>query len=331
MPGSLTASVVNVLLTAVARAGADPRRLVGETRLDVAGVPVPGSRVPAEAVTELWNRAARAVGDPDFGMNLGLSYEPGRFALLDFLFLSSGTLSEAFGSVVRHIDLVTTGGSYEMSTSGDLVTLTRRMPAMDENRHPASAALGWQLTLARAAVGAPVRPVSIGMAMPAPPRHRDLAAAYGTKLIEFGQDANTLTFRRRDLDRPLLGADPALAALLRRTVSRLRHGEGRPWRDRVRSFLAAGLDHDRATLRAAAHSLALSPRRLQQLLHEEGTSWRQELEAERARLAVELLSGTGMPVAAISARLGYADVRAFRRAFRRVHGRTPQEYRSSIA
>ncbi|MEV4113839.1 AraC family transcriptional regulator ligand-binding domain-containing protein [Nonomuraea sp. NPDC049695] len=331
MAGSLTASVVNVLLTAVARAGTDPRRLVGETGLDVAADPEPGSRVPAEAVTELWNRAARAVGDPDFGVNLGLSYEPGRFALFDFLFLSSGTLAEAFGSVVRHIGVVTTGGSYEMGTSGDLVTLTRRMPAMEENRHPASAALGWQLTLARAAVGAPVRPVRIGMAMPAPPRHRDLAAAYGTKLIEFGQDANTLTFRRRDLERPLPGADPALADLLRRTVTRLRSPEAGPWRDRVRSFLAAGLDHERATLRAAAHSLAISPRRLQQLLNEEGTSWRRELETARAGLAAELLSGGGMPVAAIGARLGYADARSFRRAFRRVHGSSPQEYRSSLA
>src|SRR4051794_703795 len=112
MAGSLTASVVNVLLTAVARTGTDPRRLVGETGLDVAGLSGPGSRVPAEAVTELWNRAARAVGDPDFGVNLGLSYEPGRFALFDFLFLSSDTLVEAFSTVVRHIEVVTTGGSY---------------------------------------------------------------------------------------------------------------------------------------------------------------------------------------------------------------------------
>ncbi|WP_101783775.1 AraC family transcriptional regulator ligand-binding domain-containing protein [Nonomuraea indica] len=313
MNGTIAASAVRYLLAA----SEDPERLAREAGLSDHEFP---SRVPADAVDELWARAATLNGDPQFGLTLGRSYRPGTFGLLDFLFLSSDTLADALGSAVRHVGVLSTGGSYGWSEHDGLVTLSRSLPT--ENGHAATFLLGWQLALVRVAAGKPITPVRIELAMPAPPRHGDLIEAYGPRAIDFGRQANSLTFRRSELEIPLVGADPVTAAMLRRRAAQLLPAE-RSWRDKVRAFQAEHL----GDLDAAAAHFAISPRRLQELLKQEGTNWRRELETVRGDLAVELLSDGRLPTAVIARRLGYSDERAFRRAFRRTHGMSPRQYR----
>ncbi|MEU4575228.1 AraC family transcriptional regulator ligand-binding domain-containing protein [Nonomuraea sp. NPDC023979] len=313
MNGTIAASAVKYVLGA----SEDPERLARETGLSDHELP---SRVPADAVDELWTRAARLNGDPDFGLTLGRAYQPGTFGLLDFLFLSSDTLAGAFGAAVRNVGVLSTGGSYGWSEHDGLVTLSRSLPT--QNRHAVTFLLGWQLALVRVAAGKPITPVHVGLAMPAPHRHGDLAEVYGSPAVDFGRPANSLTFRRSELEIPLVGADPVTAAMLRRRAAQLLPAE-ESWRDRVRAYQAQHL----GDLEAAARHFAISPRRLQELLKREGTSWRRELEAVRGDLAVEMLGDGSLPTAVIARRLGYSDERAFRRAFRRTYGRSPQQHR----
>jgi hypothetical protein len=100
-----------------------------------------------------------------------------------------------------------------------------------------------------------------GLVTAAPASHRELAEAFGTRRIDFGQDRSTMTFARSDLDLPLPYANPRLAAVFRQhagTVIAALATTPR-WVDRFRQILAAHLDDQASSLPAVARRLGMSP------------------------------------------------------------------------
>ncbi|WP_234390847.1 AraC family transcriptional regulator [Nocardia suismassiliense] len=125
------------------------------------------------------------------------------------------------------------------------------------------------------------------------------------------------------LDLPLPNADPLVTSELERECLRLldlRRGRG-ALAARVRALLLADLDTAPGMDLIAAR-LHVDPRTLRRNLAAEGTSFRELADEVRAALAAELL-GTGLPVAAVAARLGFHDAAGFSRAYRRWTGETP--------
>jgi len=83
------------------------------------------------------------------------------------------------------------------------------------------------------------------------------------------------------------------------------------------------------TLPRVARRLATTKRTLQRRVSELGRHFRDCVDAVRHRLACELLLAEDEPsVTAIAFKLGYADGRAFARAFRRWSGTVPSAYRA---
>ncbi len=73
--------------------------------------------------------------------------------------------------------------------------------------------------------------------------------------------------------------------------------------------------------------LAVSPPHLRRLLRQEGTSLGRLREEVLCDLAIAGLR-RGEPVDDLSARLGFSEPSAFRRAFKRWTGNTPRAYRA---
>ncbi|SDD49425.1 Helix-turn-helix domain-containing protein [Paenibacillus sp. UNCCL117] len=89
---------------------------------------------------------------------------------------------------------------------------------------------------------------------------------------------------------------------------------------------------DDASLDMLADKLGLSPAYLSVLIKEKtGANYSEHINAVRIRKAKELLSGTGLSVQEISARLGYQNVTSFIRMFKKINGVPPGEYRKSCA
>ncbi|WP_078503696.1 AraC family transcriptional regulator ligand-binding domain-containing protein [Streptomyces sulphureus] len=324
--GAISVAGPRVLLDLLSRMGVDSRRLARATGLDTDRLTDPAGWVEGRLGMDLLNRAAETVGDPLFGAHFGRDHQPGRLGLFDYLFLTADSLAAAFDTAIRYISVATTGGAYGWAEGGGRPVVERTLPGGPHFLHAETYALSWHLTMARHATGSPIRPTHVGLVQPAPKRHHALTEILGVDDVDFGCPATTITLKRRDLDLPLLGADPMLAVTLRR------HADGRrlpadSWPERVRAFLSDGFADRPVTLDAAARHLAVSPRMLQQHLREAGTSWRAEVETARDSRAVDLLRNSALPVRAIAIRLGYSDDRAFRRAFHRRHDCGPDAYR----
>jgi AraC-like DNA-binding protein len=81
-------------------------------------------------------------------------------------------------------------------------------------------------------------------------------------------------------------------------------------------------------LPAAAQDLGLSERSLRRLLEAEGTSFRSLVRTVRRTSAEHMLRDPRYSIQETASALGFANVRAFHRAFKQWTGMTPGAYRA---
>ncbi|WP_184414995.1 nuclear transport factor 2 family protein [Rhodocyclus tenuis] len=98
----------------------------------------------------------------------------------------------------------------------------------------------------------------------------------------------------------------------------------------VRAYLETCLESD-PDIETVADVLGYSRRTLTRRLGEEGSSFLQIKDCLRRALALQLLATGRWSVEAISARVGFADLTTFHRAFRKWTGTTPLGYQRSSA
>ncbi|HBQ12172.1 MAG TPA: hypothetical protein DEF51_13805 [Myxococcales bacterium] len=73
--------------------------------------------------------------------------------------------------------------------------------------------------------------------------------------------------------------------------------------------------------------LEISPRALQRRLADQDTSYQELLDETRREVAEQLLRQDGVSIAGAAYLLGYSEVSAFHRAFKRWTGLTPGRFR----
>lgn len=95
---------------------------------------------------------------------------------------------------------------------------------------------------------------------------------------------------------------------------------------RAREYLEQRIDQP-VTVQQLAAALHLSVRTLNRKLADERTCFQQVRDALRRDIAVQCLSKSDAPIAAVAADLGYANAAVFCRAFRQWTGSTPTAYR----
>jgi AraC-like DNA-binding protein len=144
--------------------------------------------------------------------------------------------------------------------------------------------------------------------------------------VRFGAARDGITLAATQLELPVVKADPALSAILDRHAQELlkRLPPAGGFRQRVRALLAAELRGGTPALEPIAAKLRMSARTLRRRLKEDGTSLSALLDELRCELSLRYLEEQTMTLDAIAFELGFADVRAFRRAFKRWTGRAPR-------
>jgi AraC-like DNA-binding protein len=172
--------------------------------------------------------------------------------------------------------------------------------------------------------------------------HRRIFAAE----LCFERDYNAIDFDRVLLDAPFAAADAGLNELLGRTAERMvrprevaaaRAGAGDRAADPVPDPRHAFRDHVRAaaiqaasagdfSVDAIARQLKLGKRTLQRKLREDQVSADVLIDDIRRDLAMRCLEQRRIAIAEVAALVGFSDLSAFYRAFKRWTGTTPRRY-----
>ena len=170
------------------------------------------------------------------------------------------------------------------------------------------------------------RPLEVAFAHPRPATSETPPWPGGAEL-RFDASRTEIVYAMSAWTGRLSSAKPELARALRPKLdAMLSAAEGRiTTPDRVRMVLGELLHAGDPSGQRVAQRLSMSWRTLQRQLAGAGTTFRAVLDETRFRLAREWLDHT--PIKVVATRLGYADERAFDRAFRRWARTGPMSYR----
>ncbi len=148
--------------------------------------------------------------------------------------------------------------------------------------------------------------------------------------VLFACDANAMVIERDFVQRQVPAADGYLYPILKRYIESVA-AAAEPRDDQflgsVRKAIAECMRDGNCKLETVAKKLAISARSLQRRLEEYGTDFNALVSETRHRFAVEYLKNPGNTLTEVAFLLGYSEVSAFNRAFRRWTGRTPMQHR----
>ncbi len=95
----------------------------------------------------------------------------------------------------------------------------------------------------------------------------------------------------------------------------------------IKSVIALLIDNDDCCIEKVAGHLSMSKRTVQRRLQEDETNFKDLVSCVRSEQAIELLHSTHFSLAEIGVMLGYSQLSAFSRSFKRWHGMSPQAWR----
>ena len=311
--------------------GADVDAIIGSVSPALGDLEDPDLRIPFELAIQLSAASAQAARDAAFGLHLAELYRPGDFGLLDYLAHNSRTLRDALVRLCRCNRLLQDAAEIVLEENdGHAVVWQRALGSVWIPPPATENALANLIVIGRHLTGQPIVPVRVEFRHATPPYAEEHARVFGCA-VRFDADRDALVLKKQDLDRPLTGADPALCAILDRTAQRLlaELPGAATFSARVRELVAGVLPDEDPTAERLARRLQMSTRTLRRRLKEEGTTYQYVVDQLRRALADHYLDRRDVGLAQIAMLLGYSDASAFRRAFRRWHGKGPAAYRKA--
>lgn len=295
----------------------------------------PDIRVPDPVAQAVWTLAAELTGDEALGLHVAASLPRGALDLVEYAFRSSAALGAGMMRLARYSRVLSDRVAARVEAQGDdLMLFVGDIGATLAHRARTEFSLAVALRLARDATGADIRPLRICFSHSAPD---DLGVhtRYFRCPVEFSSGSNVMLLSRADAERPLLSADAALAAIVRRRLEKVLAERDRP-DDRslgaqVRRMVVEELGHATLTPEVVAERLDVSPRTLSRRLAAEGTSFRRIIDEARCQFATALLHDRSLSVGDIAFFLQYSEPAAFHRSFKRWTGQTPRAFRRNAA
>jgi AraC-like DNA-binding protein len=300
--------------------------------LVVATLADPDTRIPEETVMELLQVSIEKTKNPAIGLHAGERVEAGDFGVLDYAARSCATLKDALDCCSRYMSLLDDGLEARLvDVSDDRVAwsvrpkLRARAPAANDFVAASSINMGNRY------IGEPFAPLEVRLMHSTPTDAREYERVFRAPVL-MGQDSNAVVFRRAALQRPLALSNPdvfvAFDAQAQRAVAQLVDQQSS--RARVREIMLQTLNSGVVSMERVAKQLHMSVATLRRRLAEEGTTHRRIADEVRRDLAIRYLGSRKLAISEIAFLLGFSNVPAFSKAFKRWTSRSPQEYREEL-
>ncbi|MEM9303267.1 MAG: AraC family transcriptional regulator ligand-binding domain-containing protein [Pseudomonadota bacterium] len=162
---------------------------------------------------------------------------------------------------------------------------------------------------------------------------REAYEAFFEAPVRFQQRENAIVLAKDRLSRPFDHANAELFRFVERHFadlsSKIRREAYPAGLERLHQAIADNAAEGEFSTQAAAVRACMSLRSAQRLATGAGTTLQALVERRRMEYAERLLLEGHFKLALIAQLVGYSDDRAFRRAFKRMTGATPSEYRRS--
>ncbi len=320
MAANLSVLAVRALAVLVDEADLDGRRLLeaGGVRAD----DPPERLVNGRLIDDVLDALARDSQNPALALTLARSSAPlGLFGKMMWL---SSTLGDALERGIRFWPMISrrTKVTLESAPHDRCALRFHQVPGQGFGRIVIEYTMVSCVVHSRKAIRKRFALDGVSFAHDVPakvkPRYR---RAFGAP-VAFGQRHTELVFARSQLVLPLRGSDRLTATTLEAKALELVRGIEPSLVDRARVAIAGRLDRP-PTLATLARQLGLGERTFRRRLADEGTSLR-ALADDARRIRAEQALAHGVALKTLAAELGFSDITALSRAYKRWTGRSPR-------
>jgi len=283
-----------------------------------------------DALDAIAERAAEQAKDPNLGLHLATRLPHGSYGLLEYIGRSAPTVRSAGERFLRYSSLLNELVTFELETRADRAVFVQRVEG-----HPACVGrqagemfVGLVVRYLRELTDAAWTPVGVAFAHRAP---ADITehAAFLRAPIAWSAGQNRVELPLSVLELPVVSRDAMVFSVLDEQAERL--VAARPQKSeglaRVREKVRGALADGQPQLKEIARALHMSPRTLQRRLEQEGTSFQDVVDSAREELARIYMANPAYRLGEVAYLLGFSEISAFTRAFKRWTGMTPTEWR----
>ena len=332
---SLTVAA-NSLLDAIAAAGGDPDRIIASVGLTRPAFSNPEGFIPFVLYARILEEAARSTDDDCFGLHWGASCDPRCIGPLAYVVLNSPTIGTALDNTARYNRVHNEASLWFCTEEGSRCFIRQSLQRLGAEwpgrcRQSSEGILAGVLGILRMMAGSRWGPREVQFAHQPPRLASEHIRIFGAP-VSFGHETNALIVDREFLDRQVPAADPFLYPTLKRYLDQVL--EEMPREDDLmtatRKAVAESMRDGDCLLAVVAKRLAMSPRTLQRSLKDYGTDFKALVDDTRRRFSLNYLKDANHTLTEVAFLLGYSEVSAFNRAFKRWIGSTPMEHRRKL-
>ena len=321
-----------VIAQTIEAAGHDPAAMFAEVGVDLESLRDPNVRIPSEALQNLLLLAQERCEDPVFGLHLVKFIHPATFYSLGVAMYSSETLGDYLARFVKYYRLITTNDFLSVVLESGVYEI-RATPQPEMRLIPIRVDGFAALTVrtARIALQREFHPRSVALGRPYPQGLAGKYEAFFGCPVSFDAAVTTISIDEADLALKLPSANPEMTRLYEQlTIDYLEKIDRADFPGRVYKELVRLLPTGISGKEQVAQALNMSTRTLHNKLEGAGTTFREVLDKTRQSLAEQYIR-KNLPIYEIAYLIGFSDTANFSRAFKQWTGKSPMEYRESIA
>ena len=329
-----TGGIARLAYAKLVSAGGNAESLLSKAGLTLEEMRNPSIRLKVRDQIKFLNLVAQALKDEFLGFHLAQHVEMRELGLLYYVLSSSANLKEALERAARYSTIVNEGIVQEFKV-GKHHEMSVRYAGVSRHidRHQIEFWMVGLVRICRTLSGRRIVPTSVKFIHVRKCNHARFARYFGDD-VEFGATADEMKFAA-DLEQiPIIEADPYLNKLLVKYFEEAladRTGQTCSFQTEVENAIVPLLPHGKAAVGEIARRLGVSRRTLARRLSSEGLSFSKMLEDLKLHLAKRYLADGNLSISQIAWLLGYKEIGAFSRAFKRWTGASPRDTRSIVA
>jgi AraC-like DNA-binding protein len=288
--------------------------------------------IPFAKLGEFLNLAAEHTGLPDIGLRACLHTGLESLGTVGYLVANSETIGSGLACLQSYLHLHDEGATPYLHLEDGVAFLGYEVlePGLAGANQIVFGALAIAANLLREISGTDFALREVSFAYRAPSDKSAFLAHFAVP-VRFNADRNVLVFDATFLKRPIVSANALLRAVLAsqlRERDQIWHGGAQ---DRIHRVMRTLIVTGNISQEKVARVFGMTVRTFARRLQENKTTFRKLLDEVRFDAAQVLLRGSDVSLEDIANKLGYADVTAFARAFRRWSGSSPAVWRRNTA
>lgn len=330
---TVSATLIHMRIQLASNFGADTQAIYRKSGIDEGVFHRADSKLTLQQENAVWRAIVEALGDQHIGLRIGQRFQLSALGVLGFVLMNCRTVGEGFSKFCNYEQLI--ANTYHHTFSIDRISAQYQMqvhgPWYAERKHTLDLSMAGARKIAEELTGRELLPIKVQFPFKQPNNTIEYERAFPEAEIQFSSANCCITFNREFAEFPVVGSNREVFELFNKQTAelleRLEHRES--YTARVKRIVLIQLNGEAPSIETVAEKLAMTVRNLQLKLKGEETSFQTLLDESRRDIAVELLWSKSVSKTEIAYFLGFSEVGAFSRSFRKWTGQTPTEYQQA--